>query len=78
VSGWYLPFSLESNVKGSPNRAKVTYQKIEANVPIDDTRFHMPVVNAGAQPGVKPPDAADTLPKKAEEKKTPAKPPTKP
>src|SRR6266513_6193629 len=33
VSGWYMPFSVESNVKGSPNRAKVTYEKIEANVP---------------------------------------------
>ena len=29
VSGWYMPFSVESNVKGSANRAKVTYQKIE-------------------------------------------------
>src|ERR1041385_699894 len=30
VGGWYLPFSIESNVKGSPNRQKVTYQKMEA------------------------------------------------
>src|SRR5213079_929288 len=43
VSGWYMPFSVESNVKGSPNRVKVTYEKIEANVPIDDARFHMPI-----------------------------------
>ena len=78
VSGWYMPFSVESNVKGSPNRAKVTYQKIEANVPIDDARFHMPAAAASAQPGPKPPDAAETLPKKTDEKKPPAKPPTKP
>ena len=78
VSGWYMPFSVESNVKGSPNRAKVTYDKIEANVPIDDLRFRLPVTNASAQPGAKPPDAADTLPKKKDEKKPPAKPPTKP
>jgi len=78
VSGWYMPFSVVSNVKDNPNRAKVTYEKIEANVPIDDMRFHMPVTPASAQPGTKPPDAADTLPKKPEEKKPAAKPPTKP
>ena len=78
VNGWYMPFSVESNVKGSPNRGKVTYEKIEANVPIDDARFHMPAVNAGTQPGAKPADAAETLPKKTDEKKPAAKPPTKP
>ncbi|MEP6742377.1 MAG: hypothetical protein ABJB61_07745 [bacterium] len=78
VSGWYLPFSIESNVKGNPNRAKVTYEKIEANVPIEDVRFHLPAVNTSAQPGTKPADAAETLPKKPDEKKPPAKPPTKP
>jgi hypothetical protein len=78
VSGWYMPFSVESNVKGSPNRGKVTYEKIEANVPIDDARFHMPMANKSEQPGAKPPDAADALPKKTDEKKPPAKPPTKP
>jgi hypothetical protein len=69
VNGWYMPFSVESNVKGSPNRGKTTYEKIEANVPIDDARFHMPAVKAIEQPGTKPPDAADTLPKKTGEKK---------
>ncbi|MEP6718280.1 MAG: hypothetical protein ABJB21_04015 [bacterium] len=78
VNGWYMPFSVESNVKGSPNRAKVTYQKIEANVPLDDARFHMPAAAASAQPGTKPADAAEALPKKNDEKKPPAKPPTKP
>ena len=78
VNGWYMPFSVESNVKGSPNRGKVTYEKIEANMPIDDARFHMPAANKSEQPGTKPPDAADTLPKKTDDKKPPAKPPTKP
>lgn len=77
VSGWYLPFSIESNVKGNPNRSKVTYQKIEANVPLDDARFHMPVATGAAQPGAKPADAAETLPK-SDEKTPPAKPPAKP
>ena len=78
VNGWYMPFSVESNVKGSPNRGKVTYEKIEANLPIDDARFHMPAANKSEQPGTKPSDAADALPKKTDEKKPPAKPPTKP
>jgi len=78
VGGWYLPFSVESNVKGSPNRQKVTYQKMEANVPIDDARFHMPTATAAVVPGNKPADASETLPKNKNEKKPPAKPTTKP
>jgi len=43
VSGWYLPHSVESNVKGSLDRSKVMYDKIEANVPIENSRFAKPV-----------------------------------
>ncbi|HKP47411.1 MAG TPA: hypothetical protein VJT50_12500 [Pyrinomonadaceae bacterium] len=79
VSGWYLPFSIETNVKGSSNRQKVTYQKMEANVVIDDSRFHIPSAPAAtAAPAAKPPDASETLPKKNDDKKPPAKPATKP
>jgi hypothetical protein len=42
VAGWYLPFAFESNVKGSSFTSKVVYDRIEANVPIDDSRFHKP------------------------------------
>jgi len=42
VAGWYLPFSMELNAKGDQNRQKITFEKIEANVPIDDSRFHIP------------------------------------
>ncbi len=44
VAGWYLPYSIESNVKGSPNKQKVVYDKIEANVALDESRFRMPEV----------------------------------
>lgn len=44
VGGWFLPFSIETNAKGSQDKSKVVYAKIEANVPIDDARFRMPVV----------------------------------
>ena len=48
VNGVYLPFSYESGPKGSTSadRGKVTFDKIEANVPLDDQRF--------ARPGARP------------------------
>ena len=44
VSGWFLPFSIEINAKGSQDKQKTVIEKIEANVPIDESRFQMPVV----------------------------------
>ena len=50
VNGVYLPFSSESGPKGSSStdRSKITYGKIEANVPLDDARFKRP--GGGARP----------------------------
>jgi len=57
VAGWYLPHSVESGVKGSPNKQSITYQKIEANVALDDARFRAP---AAQQPAAAaPPDASN-------------------
>ena len=50
VNGWYLPFAIETGAKGSSFHAKITYEKIEANVPIDDHRFEMPAVHGGPTP----------------------------
>lgn len=44
VAGWFLPYSIETNTKGSQDKSKVVYDKIEANLPIDDGRFRVPVV----------------------------------
>jgi hypothetical protein len=44
VGGWYLPHSIETGAKGSPNKQQVTYSKIEANVALDNSRFSKPVV----------------------------------
>jgi hypothetical protein len=49
VAGWYLPFSVESKVKGSPGGSKVAYEKIEANVSIDDKRFAKPTITPKPQ-----------------------------
>lgn len=42
VAGWYLPYSMETGRKGSEERDKITFQKIDANVPLDDHRFEKP------------------------------------
>jgi len=42
VAGWYLPYAFETGVKGSQDKAKTVFEKIEANVAIDDGRFSMP------------------------------------
>src|SRR5437762_7074928 len=64
VAGWYLPYSMESNVKGSDNKQKITFEKIEANVAIDDQRFAKPVAGATPPAPAKPPET-----KKPETKK---------
>ena len=43
VNGWYLPFSIETRAQGSPDGGKITFDKIEANVTIDNARFARPV-----------------------------------
>jgi len=42
VAGWYLPYSFEIGAKGSQDKSKTVFEKIEANVAIDDGRFSMP------------------------------------
>ncbi len=42
VGGWYLPFSMETRQKGSSGSSKITIDKIEVNVPIDDSRYTRP------------------------------------
>jgi photosystem II stability/assembly factor-like uncharacterized protein len=60
VGGWYFPHSVEINLKGRANRQKFAYSRIEANVPLSDSRFARPS-SAGAS-GTAPqlPDASDT------------------
>jgi hypothetical protein len=42
VAGVYWPHSFESGMKGSPNKSQITFEKIEANLTLDDNRFHKP------------------------------------
>ena len=51
VAGVYLPHSIESGLKGSPNKSQVTFEKIEANVALDDSRFKQPAIAAKPEGG---------------------------
>ena len=52
VAGWFLPYSYETNVKGSQDKQQIVYAKIDANVQLGDSRFKKPV--AASSPGPKP------------------------
>lgn len=43
VNGLYFPFAFESGQKGSPARDKFTVEKVEVNIPLDDSLFSMPL-----------------------------------
>lgn len=51
VNGIYYPFALETGQKGSPDRIKFTVEKIEQNVPVDDSVFSMPAMKNAPGPG---------------------------
>lgn len=46
VAGVYLPYSVESGQKGSPNKSQITYEKIEANVALEDSLFKQPATKS--------------------------------
>lgn len=79
VNGWYLPYSFETNVKGSPNKQKITYDKIEANVPLADARFEPPPPPGTPQAKQgQPEDASQKAPQKPGQKQPPTATPAKP
>ncbi len=50
VEGVYLPFAMESYAKGSSDKAKVQFDKAEANVALEDTQFQFPAARPSAPP----------------------------
>lgn len=58
VSGLVFPFAIESNVKGSPEKQKITIEKVELNIPADASTFKMPAAApaAPAKPDDKKPE----------------------
>jgi photosystem II stability/assembly factor-like uncharacterized protein len=59
AGGWYLPHAVEFGVKGNPNRQRITYETIEANPTLGNTRFAKPGTQA---PADEPAPAAVSLP----------------
>lgn len=45
VNGVYIPFSVESGPKGEPKDSKISFEKAEVNVDMDDNLFHFPAAS---------------------------------
>lgn len=70
VEGMMYPFSIEASAPGAPGGSqKITIQKVEFNVPVDDGQFKMPAV--APAPAETPAGASGKKPE------APAKPPQK-
>jgi outer membrane lipoprotein-sorting protein len=56
VQGIILPFAIESSAAGSPQKQKVTIEKVELNPSLNESQFHMPAPAAAdpAKPADKP------------------------
>jgi hypothetical protein len=42
AAGVFVPTSIEVGPKGAPDKQRIIIDKVEANVPVDDTIFHFP------------------------------------
>jgi len=42
AGGVFIPTSIEAGRKGAPDKQRIIIDKVEANVPVDDTIFHFP------------------------------------
>jgi hypothetical protein len=42
VNGIYYPFAIDQAQKGSASRTQISVEKIEQNMPLEDSRFSMP------------------------------------
>ena len=56
VNGIIFPFAMESGVKGSQQKQKLTISKIELNVPAEDSIFKMPAATPAPPPAPAKPD----------------------
>jgi Outer membrane lipoprotein-sorting protein len=50
VNGIYFPFAIDNGEKGSDSRNKFTVEKVELNIPLDNSRFTMPASKPDAKP----------------------------
>ncbi len=65
VAGVYYPFSIERGPKADPTaRTKITVDKIEVNIPLDEAAFKMPSAAPVSSPQTRPQPTAAPDPKK--------------
>jgi hypothetical protein len=50
VEGVYFPFAIQRGETGSEERTTFTVEKIEMNVPLDDSQFSLPATKSEAKP----------------------------
>lgn len=50
VDGVYFPFAIQKGETGKEERTTYTVEKIEVNLPLDDSLFALPATKAGAKP----------------------------
>jgi hypothetical protein len=53
VNGLMIPFSITSAAKDQPGKQTITIEKVELNVPMEDTLFKLPAAKP-AEPAKKP------------------------
>lgn len=58
VNGIMFPFAVESSMKGSDQKQKLTIEKVELNVPVEDAQFKMPAAAPTPKPEAAKPEAA--------------------
>jgi outer membrane lipoprotein-sorting protein len=51
VNGVYYPFAIDAGQKGETNRVKYTIEKLEQNVPLDDSLFSVPAMKPAPKAG---------------------------
>jgi outer membrane lipoprotein-sorting protein len=54
VQGLIFPFAIESSAAGSPQKQKITLEKVEINPNLSDSQFHMPASAPAEKPAEKP------------------------
>jgi Outer membrane lipoprotein-sorting protein len=54
INGMYFPFAVETAEKGDPDRTKITVEKVELNVSLEDILFSMPTARPETKAAVAP------------------------
>ena len=54
INGMYFPFAVETAQKGDPDRTKISVEKVELNVSLEDILFSMPATRPETKAAVAP------------------------